>query len=131
MVVTRAGGVVMLDSKFRTEVTAVGVADMAASARRAKLRGESLARQLLRADRSGRHRSRAHSVSVTPCIVLWGPARKDVPDGHTIDGVHFVDGRKLLRWLTQLPQATVSEEAGTDLLERLTAFRSAAVEAQH
>ncbi len=126
VVVTRSGGVIVLDSKFRTEVTAAGVADMAASAKRARLRTEALAQTLLRPDRSGRHRARTQSVQVTTCIVLWGPVRRDVPGGHVIDGVHFVDGRKLQPWLAQFTSSPVSEDAANELLDHLRKFRASA-----
>lgn len=124
VVVTREGGVVVLDSKFRTDITASGVAEMAASAARARLRTEGLVRTVLPADKTGRRRSSNTSVAVTACIVLWGPARAGMPETHIVDGVHFVDGNKLQQWLASLPSSPVSKEASTDLLDRLAKFRA-------
>lgn len=39
-----------------------------------------------------------------------------------IDGVHFVDGRRLTQWLCDLPSSPVSREAATDLLDKLADF---------
>ena len=126
VVVTRQGGVVVLDSKFRTDVTSTQVADMVRAAARARGRAEGLARTVLTSESAGRRRSSRTSVSVTPCIVLWGPARHRVPDRHQVDGVHFVDGTKLKQWLHGLPPSPVSEEAARDFLDRLTAWRDRA-----
>lgn len=126
VVVTRQGGVVVLDSKFRTDVTRASVSEMTASAARARTRAEALARTVLPSDRSGRRRTTTTSVTVTPCIVLWGPAARDVPDAHVVDGVHFVAGHKLKEWLKHLPTSPVSRDAATDLLDKLADFRTSA-----
>ena len=126
VVVTRNGGVVVLDSKFRTDVTATQVADMTRAAARARARAEALARTLLKSDPVGRRRATRTSVTVTPCIVMWGPARHGVPDGHTVDGVHFIDGGELQQWLRQLPPSPVSKEAARDFLDKLVDWRDRA-----
>ena len=123
VVVTRNGGVVVLDSKFRTVVTAAQVADMTRAAARARARAEALARSVLKSEPAGRRRASRTSVTVTPCIVIWGPARHGVPDEHHVDGVHFIDGGRLREWLHQLPPSPVSEEAAHDFLKRLTEWR--------
>lgn len=33
-------------------------------------------------------------------VVLWGSARAEVPVDAIINGVHFIDGRQLLDWIT-------------------------------
>ncbi len=124
VVVTRNGGVVVLDSKFHTAVTGDGIAAMTASAARARTRAEGLARSLLKAEAHGRRRASRTSVSVTPCIVLWGPARHGVPDGYHVDGVHFVDGTRLIEWLRQLPHSPVSKDAAQEFLGKLEDFRT-------
>ena len=73
VVVTRGGGVVVLDSKFRTDVTSTQVADMVRAAARARSRAEALARTVLKSEPAGRRRTSRTSVTVTPCIVIWGP----------------------------------------------------------
>lgn len=126
VVVTRQGGVVVLDSKFRTGVTTTQVTDMVRAAARARGRAEGLARTVLKSEPAGRRRASRTPVTVTPCIVMWGPARHGVPEGHQVDGVHVVDGTKLRQWLHQLPPSPVSEDAARDFLERLTAWRDRA-----
>lgn len=126
VVITREGGVVVLYSKFRTELTRSGIEEMAASAARARLRTEGLVRTVLPHDRTGRRRSSNTSVAVTACIVLWGPARVGMPDDHVVDGVHFVDGNRLKEWLAGLPSSPVTKDASTDLIGRLAKFRASA-----
>ncbi len=129
VVVTRSGGIVVLDSKWRSEVTTGSVAEMTASARRGRVRAEALTRTLLRSDRSARHRAAGKPVDVTAAVVLWGAARHSVPDNHQVDGVHFVGGRDLVRWLRGLDGDPVSREAATDMLQRLKKYRATAFEA--
>ena len=93
VVVTRHAGVVVLDSKFHTTVTRASVEAMTTSAVRMRARAEGLARTVLKANATGRRRGTRTSVVVTPCVVMWGPARTSVPDDFQVDGVHFVDGR--------------------------------------
>lgn len=50
VVVTRNGRVVVLDSKFRTEVTATQGVDMTRAAARARARAEALARTVLKSE---------------------------------------------------------------------------------
>lgn len=124
VVVTRHAGVVVLDSKFHTAVTRDGVEAMTISAVRMRARAEGLARTLLKANATGRRRGTRTSVAVTPCVVMWGPARSSVPDDYEVDGVHFVDGARLTEWLQSLPASAVSKDAGIDFLKRLKDFRT-------
>lgn len=124
VVITRSGGIVVLDSKWRSEVTPGIVAEMTASAQRTRVRTEALARTLLKSDRSARHRARAQPVTVTPAVVLWGAARHTVPSGHIVDGVHFLDGRELIRWLRQQDGQDVTRDAAADIIERLKQYRA-------
>lgn len=126
VVITKSGGIVVLDSKWRSEVTRDTVADMAASARRMQIRAEALTRTLLKTDRTGRRRVRRHSIVVTPVVVLWGRAREGVPDGHQVDSVHFIDGRKLVPWLRRMEGQAVTQEAAKDIISRLTEYRAMA-----
>jgi hypothetical protein len=126
VVMTRRGGLVVLDSKWRNEVTENGTADMTRDAQRAKARAEGLARTLLKSERGARHRAKVHSLTVTPVVVLWGAARPTVPHDAVREGVRFVDGRQLVRWLRALDGEIVPRDAARDALERLKKFRATA-----
>lgn len=123
LVVTRRGGLVAIDSKWRNQHTSQDVAAMAQSAARVRLRAEGLTQTLLASDRSARHRARANPLTVKPVVVTWGAAQDEVPDGATIEGIEFIAGRRLIKWLRQVDGHPVSKDAARDVLERLTAFR--------
>lgn len=127
IVVTRRGGVVIIDSKWRNQITREDVPAMADSARRAALRAEGVLRTLLKRESGARHRTRAQPVSVTAAVVLWGAARTAVPSDANVDGVRFLDGRQLLDWLAQLDGHEVPRDAANDVLKLLTDYRSAVV----
>ena len=127
IVVTRRGGVVIIDSKWRSQITREDVPAMADSARRAALRAEGVLRTLLKRENGARHRTRAQPVSVTAAVVLWGAARTAVPSDANVDGVRFLDGRQLLDWLAQLDGHEVPRDAANDVLKLLTDYRSAVV----
>lgn len=127
VVVTRRGGIVAVDSKWRNEVTANDTAAMARAAHKAKARAEGLARTLLTSERGARHRARLQSLTVTPVVVLWGAAQATVPEGGAvIDDVRFVAGRQLVPWLRGLEGETVPKDAALDALDRLKKFRETA-----
>src|SRR5205085_6394533 len=109
VVVTRQGRVVVIDSKWRNEVTSIDAAEMARAATRAKSRAEGVARSVCRGGRVQGHRAQSQDLSVTPVVVVWGAAQRTVPDGAVVDGVRFVAGRKLLPWLRGLEVGVVSK----------------------
>jgi hypothetical protein len=123
LVVTRRGGLVAIDSKWRNQHTSQDVATMAQSAARVRLRAEGLTQTLLVSERSARHRARANPLTVKPVVVMWGAAQDEVPDGATVDGIEFIPGRRLMKWLRQVDGDPVSRDAARDVLERLTTFR--------
>lgn len=123
VVVTRRGGIVAIDSKWRNQVGRDDVEAMAASAQKARRRAEALARQLLPKER-GAHRARTHALIVTPVVVLWGAAQGDVPDDCEIDGVRFLAGRKLVPWLRTLDGDPVSGGAAKEVLDKLQTYRA-------
>lgn len=129
VVVTRSGGIVVLDSKWRSSIDADAVAEMTASAKKAAVRAQGLARSVLKSERGAKHRARAQPVTVDAAVVLWGAAREMVKDGREVDGVRFVDGRKLVDWLRRLEGPPVPPEAAKELLAQLTAYRSSAFKA--
>jgi hypothetical protein len=131
LVVTRQGGLVALDSKWRNQHTADDALDMARAASRARVRAEGLAQTLLKSQRGAKHRGRANPLTVRPAVVLWGAAQHNVPDGAEIDGIEFIPGRRLLDWLSRLEGQPVTKDAAAELLERLTGYRATAWDQTH
>jgi len=124
IVVTRRGGVVVIDSKWRNQITMNDVPAMAGSSRKAALRAEGVLRSVLKRESGARHRTNAKPVKVTAAVVLWGAARTGVPDNANVDGVRFLDGRQLLGWLTELDGHEVPREAARDVIKLLDDYRS-------
>jgi hypothetical protein len=122
LVVTRRGGLVAIDSKWRNEAN--DTVDMAQAAHRVRLRAEGLARTLLKAERGARHRGNSNPLRVIPVVVLWGAAQNHVPDGAQIGGIDFVSGRRLLGWLRTLNGEPVDRAAAHDVIERLEGYRA-------
>jgi hypothetical protein len=123
VVVTRGGGLVAIDTKWRSQVTSGDSVEMARAALKTKSRAEGLARTLLRSEQGARHRARIQPLTVTPVVVLWGAAQRTVPDGAEIEGVRFLTGRQLRSWLRQLDGDAVTKDAAQDALERLKRYR--------
>jgi hypothetical protein len=131
VVITRRAGLVVLDSKWRNQSNAQDVLDMAASARRVKLRAEGIARSILASERHARHRARIDAVQVRPAVVIWGAQQRELPDGSArVDGIDFVAGRNLHAWLRQLDGEPVSRHAARDLVRLLKTFRATTSERQ-
>ncbi len=126
LVITRRGGLVAIDSKWRNQLDPSDTFDMARAGKKVRQRAEGLAQTLLRNEAGARHRSRTNPLPVTPVVVVWGALQHEIPDGATVDGIDFVPGRSLLRWLRQLDGQTVDRGAGREILERLDAFRAGA-----
>lgn len=76
-----SGGIVVLDSKWRSSTDADAVAEMTASAKKAAIGAHGLARSMLKSERGAKHRTRAQPVNVEAAVVLWGAAREMVKDG--------------------------------------------------
>ena len=122
LVVTRHGGLIAIDSKFRNQ--AGDTIDMAAAAKKARLRAEALAHTLLKGDKGARHRAKINPLSVTPVVVVWGALQANIPTPARVDGIEFVAGRGLIDWLTRLEGQPVSKAAADDVVKRLEAYRS-------
>lgn len=127
VVITRRGGVVVIDSKWRNEVSRRDIEDMARSARRAATRAEALFASVLTAERRARHRRRANPVKVVPLVVLWGGAQSEVPEGFEIDGVRIVDGLSLRAYLRSLGGAEITRSEARDAMSALRSFRKTSV----
>lgn len=121
---TRHGGVVVIDSKWRNQITRERVPAIADSARRAAMRAEGVHRSVLKRESGARHRTKTQSVSVTAAVVLWGAARTEVPSDADVDSVRFLDGRQLLDWLAELDGHEVPRDAAKEALKLLTDYRS-------
>lgn len=122
LVVTRRGGLLVIDSKWRTDIG--DLEDMARSARRAATRAQGVVRTVAgRAPRTG-HRERCTALRVTPVVVLWGGAQRDLPEPTLVDGVAFVPGRQLVPWLRGLESEVVAKQVARDLIKRLEGFRA-------
>ncbi|WP_203231323.1 hypothetical protein [Nocardioides caldifontis] len=124
VVVTRRGGVVVIDSKWRHEVTPHDAQDMARSALKAKLRVEAVARSLPHLKLVGGSTARHHISGVTPVVVIWGAAQHSLPDDAMLDGVAVVAGKQLVAWLQQLHGAEITKNEAVDLLDDLERFRT-------
>jgi hypothetical protein len=101
---------------------------MAASARRAWLRAEGLARTLLKSER-GSHRAKGNTVSVD-LWSSWGPAQGQVPEACHVEGVDFIRGRALVSWLEALRGIEGDRAAAKEALALLRQFRETASEAK-
>jgi hypothetical protein len=121
LVVTRNGGLIAVDSKWRSEGN--DAAAMADSAAKARLRAEGVARSLLKAER-GSHRAKGHAVTVRPLVVIWGPAQHKMRDGGQVAGIPFVGGRRLLSWLNDVDGEQVSKVAAKETIRELKRFRA-------
>lgn len=121
LVVTRRGGLVAIDSKWRNEEN--DTVDMAQAAHRILLRPEALARTVLKAERSARHRGTANPLRVVPIVVLWGRAQHLVPGRAQVNGIDFVSGRRFLGWLRTLEGEPVDKSVARDVIERLEEYR--------
>lgn len=123
LVVTRNGGLVAVDSKWRSQAS--DTADMARAAKRVRHRAEGVTRDLLKGTTRGARRSRVNPLSVTSVVVLWGPAQHGVPDGASVDGIEFIAGRKFVDWLSRLDGQPVDRAAAADIVRSLEARRAA------
>ena len=124
LVVTRQGGLVAVDSKWRSRIN--DAAEMARAAQKVRLRAEALTRDLLKGDSRGARRAKVKPLSVTSVVVLWGPAQHGVPQGASVDGIEFVAGRNFVAWLKRLDGQTVDQAAADDVVYQLEARRFAA-----
>ncbi len=128
LVVTRRGGLVVIDSKWRNRIH--DTADMARAAQKVRLRAEGLTRDLLKGGSRGSRRAKVNPLGVTSIVVLWGTAQHDVPDGAEVDGIAFIPGRKLVPWLAQLDGQAVDKVAANEVVRNVERYRDRAEEAK-
>jgi hypothetical protein len=121
LVITRHGGLIAIDSKWRTDGN--DAAAMVDSAAKSRLRAQAVARSLLKGER-GTHRARGHAVTVRPLVVIWGPAQHTMRDGDQDADIPFVGGRRLLSWLSDVNGEQVSKAAAKEIITALKKFRA-------
>lgn len=122
LVVTRKGGLVAVDSKWRSRLD--DKAEMARAAQKVRLRAEALTRDFLKGDSRGSRRAKVNPLSVTSVVVLWGPAQRGVPHGANVDGIEFIAGREFVAWLRRLDGEQVDKAAADDVVRQLEARRA-------
>lgn len=125
IVVSRKGGVIAIDSKWRTKVDVQGRDAMVRQARDARQRTETAVRTVLSRNRRGR-RADGGSISVRTVVVLWGSAQSTLPPDVHIDGVDFIRGRELAPWLERLEGDAVDQAPAEELLMSLEEYRERA-----
>lgn len=126
LVVTRRGGLVAIDSKWRSSLH--DVEGMVADARRMRVRAQGVLGDPLRTER-GQHRSHGRAHQVTSLVVVWGPAQRAVPDAHPAVDVDLVPGRDLVSWLRRAGGDQIDRVAARDLVHELERYRESRWEA--
>lgn len=125
LVITRHGGMVAIDSKWRNDTISADIARSAIAASKSAGRAKLVLRHLgyLKREHTARRRADDTSITVTPLIALWGPIRNDVPSGARVEDVDFIAGPQLLGWLRQHRSDDISRQAAKRLIGELKEFR--------
>ncbi|BBH17375.1 hypothetical protein Back2_16620 [Nocardioides baekrokdamisoli] len=119
IVVSRAGGLIAIDSKWRSDVGDVD--GIVRTAVRLRTRAEGVIRTQFTYERGG-HRARVNPLPVKVVVVIWGAARTQMPA--SANGVEFVDGAKLGTWLGSLRGDVVDQAYAGDVLSKFEEFRT-------
>lgn len=125
IVITRKGGIVAIDSKWRTRVDAQGRDVMVHQALVARRRTEAVVRTVLSRQRRGR-RADGTAFRVRTAVVIWGSAQATLPGNVVLDDVEFVRGHQLRAWLNELDGDPVDQGPAEDLLFNLERYRERA-----
>ncbi len=122
VVVTRRGGLLVIDSKWRTVLGPDEPSRLSQQALVVARRAEALVGTVLDAER-GRHRAAKRPISVRPVLVIWGPEQERVPPGGASMGeVTVVAGQELVAWLGGLSGDPVARDVAVDLVTRIERF---------
>lgn len=121
LVVTRRGGVVVVDSKWCSVLDDDKRLAFAASATRAANAGRGLVNTVTQRSH-GRHSAPRKALTVTPVVVVWGAAQSSVRDDEVVDGVAIVRGSGFRTWLARLEAETISQKTATELVARIEGF---------
>lgn len=125
LVVTRAGGLVAIDTKWRSGAEHLDPAAAAREASRARLRAEGFVSSFLKSDRGSR-RASGKAFRVSPLVVVWGLAREAIPAGASVGGVDIIEGRGLVEWLARLDGDAIDEAAAAEVLAEIERRRARA-----
>lgn len=123
VVLASRGGLIVMDSKYRTAVDDDDVKRMVENGRKLGTRMIGLASTTMPRGR-GRHRGQEH-LPVTPVIVMWGPAQRLVSGNGIVNGVHLVLGDSLEDWLNALEGESVDPDLGRDVLQSFRQWAAA------
>ena len=119
VVATRRGGLVVMDSKWRSEIA--DPAPLVRSAQRCVQRTRGLVHSVTERGR-GRRRESGHGVPLVPVVVVWGPAQQVVAGHPIVDGVLFLPGRDLGRWIADLDGTPMERQFARELIKRIRHF---------
>jgi hypothetical protein len=61
-------------------------------------------------------------LEVRPLVVVWGGARREIPDHQIVDGVAVIRGDHLLQWLTGRATGRLAQDHAAALQSKLEAF---------
>lgn len=125
IVISRKGGIVAIDSKWRTRVDAQGRDVMVRQALVARRRTEAVVRTVLNRRRRGR-RADGTAFRVRTAVVIWGSAQATLPSNVVLDDVEFVPGHDFRAWLNDLDGDPVDQGPAEDLLASLERYRERA-----
>jgi hypothetical protein len=125
LVVTRFGGLVSIDTKWRSGADRFDPAALAREANRVRVRAEGFVNSILKAERGSR-RASGKGYRVSALVVLWGAPPGAIPDGASVEGVEFIEGRGLIDWLTKLDGDPIEEAAAADVLAEFERRRARA-----
>ncbi|MCR4511777.1 nuclease-related domain-containing protein [Aeromicrobium sp. 50.2.37] len=121
LVVTRRGGIVVVDSKWCSVIDDGKRVAFATAAKRAGQRGKGLVNTVTQRSH-GRHSAPRKALTVTPVVVVWGAAQSSVRDDEVVDGVAIVRGSGFRTWLARLEAETISQKTATELVARIEGF---------
>lgn len=120
IVVTRRGGVVTIDSKWRNALFEGEPRSFIPSARRSAVRTRALVRAAAMTRRGAAPTIDSPAKSA---VVVWGAEQSAMPPSVTIDGIDLVAGRNVRDWLESLDGEPIDRRTAKILLKDLRNFR--------
>lgn len=68
-----------------------------------------------------------HRADVRPVLVVWGGARRALPDVQVIGGVDVICGQALIGWLQECSRGRLSQDNAEVIQQRLSAFANSRI----